>query len=321
MPTIHHEFLHSWATTALTATGVHPPDAELIARCLVDVDLLGVKSHGTRLLRRYVNEYREGLINPRPKIRQVKDAGGIVQYDGDGGAGYLVATVAVDTACEAALEHGIAMASTFNHGHVGSAGIYARRAIDCGLISWCMEGGVDWAPPREPNATIWDAIREPPMCFGVPADPEGPPLVVDMNANLFGGSADVARAISEGFPKAVFGSLGMRFVSTLVGGLSGRQSNVPDRKHKGANRGFQFVAIDPNAIADGAVFRAHVRHVIDESLKLEPIGGTDRAELPGSLEWKRTRKWSENGVPIPDDHAELLEQIASEADIDPPQWL
>ncbi len=321
MPSIHHEFLHSWATTALIATGVHPPDAELIARYLVDVDLRGVKSHGTRLLRRYVNEYREGLINPKPEIRQVKNAGVIVQYDGDGGAGYLVATAAVDTACEAALEHGIALGSTFNHGHVGSAGIYARRAIGHDLISWCMAGGVDWTPPREPNATVWDAAGHPPMCFGVPTDSEGPPLVVDMNANRFGGSAKAGRAISEGFAKAVFGSLGMCFVSTLVAGSSGRNSNVPHHIYRGANRGFLFVAIDPNAIADGAIFRAHVRHVIDESLKLDPIGGTDDAELPGSLEWKRTEKWAEEGIPIPDDHAALLEQIASGADIDPPRWL
>jgi hypothetical protein len=33
---------------------------------------------------------------------------------------------------------GLALCSTCNHGHVGSAGIYARRALGHGLISWCV---------------------------------------------------------------------------------------------------------------------------------------------------------------------------------------
>ena len=40
-------------------------DAAHIARCLVDVDLRGIRSH-TRLVRRYAAELRREQINPAP---------------------------------------------------------------------------------------------------------------------------------------------------------------------------------------------------------------------------------------------------------------
>jgi len=60
------EALHSWSTEVLAALGVSDNDATHIARCLVDVDLRGVRSHGTRQLRRYVKEFRNGLVNTTP---------------------------------------------------------------------------------------------------------------------------------------------------------------------------------------------------------------------------------------------------------------
>ena len=67
-------------------------DAKHIADCLVAVDLRGVVSHGTRQLRRYVKEFQTRQINPCPQIRLVQETPVNAVFDGDGGAGYLVAT-------------------------------------------------------------------------------------------------------------------------------------------------------------------------------------------------------------------------------------
>ncbi|MFC1526509.1 Ldh family oxidoreductase [Candidatus Latescibacterota bacterium] len=322
MPTISQSDLTTWTAGVFVHLGVHPPDASLIARCLVDVDLRGIRSHGTRQLRRYVPEFRDGLISLRPEIQLLKDTGTTVRFDGDGGAGYLVATRAVDLACERAGEHGIALATTRYHGHVGSKGIYARRAGPRGLISWSVAGGgPGWSPPADPEATVWDAMSAPAMCFGIPASEGGPPLVLDMNANQFGGTPRVSEAIAAGFGKSVFGSLGMRFIATLLGGhLAGSGLDLPERQYRGASRGFLFVAIDPGAIEDGQAFRDHVRYVIDETLKLPPIPGTDCPALPGTLEWQRERQWATEGIPLPDDHGSLLDGVAAELGIGPPPW-
>ena len=84
--------LRVWATQVLVHVGVRGEDAACIARCLVDVDLRGIRSHGTRQLRRYVREFKNGQINLEPQIRTLRESDNAVRLDGDGGAGYLVAT-------------------------------------------------------------------------------------------------------------------------------------------------------------------------------------------------------------------------------------
>ena len=322
MSRIDPDTLRTWATDLLRHVGVRDDDAAIIAGYLVDVDLRGIKTHGTRQLRRYVNEYVDGRINPAPEIRVLRDGDSHIRLDGDGGAGYLVATRATDIACDKARHTGLALATTCNHGHVGSAGIYARRALPHGLISWCVAGGNGWRKPGKPGATVWEAMGAPPMCFGVPADDGGPPLVLDMNANQFrAGTEEVQAALAAGFHRSVFGSLGMRFVSTLLAGqLAGALDDGVERTYSAATRGLFFVAIDPDLVGDGAAWRADVRRVLDDSLTLAPIPGTDAAALPGTVEWRRENKWVTAGIPIPDDHRELLEGIAHQLGLEPPPW-
>ena len=322
MARISPDALHHWSTQALVAVGVPTHDAAHIARCLVDVDLRGVRSHGTRQLRRYINEFRDGQINPTPTSRLLRETDNSLRFDGDGGAGYLVATRATDAACDKARGTGLVLASSCNHGHVGSAGIYARRVLHHGLISWSVAGGRSWSLPDEAGATVWDAMKAPPMCFAIPADAGGPPLVLDMNANQFGTAAQAEAAIAAGFGKSVFGSLGMRFVSTLLGGVLAGTVAPQDQPcpFSAATRGFFLLVIDPALVGDADAFRAEVRRVIDTSLSLNPMAGTNAAALPGSLEWQRETTWAASGIPIVDEHRDALETIAMELGLDLPPW-
>ena len=131
-----------------------------------------MKSHGTRQLQKYVRELAGSEINPAPTIRTLKETPSSVRLDGDGGPGYLVAARGVEAACAKAREVGLALCSTTNHGHVGSAGIYARLALEHGLISWCLAGGSDAGIMAEqyrarilakPDHSVWDAMAMPPM--------------------------------------------------------------------------------------------------------------------------------------------------------------
>ena len=156
------DLLRDFTTEVLRKVHLPDGDAALIARYLVDVDLRGVVSHGTRQLQRYVAEFREGRINPHPEIAQVMDAPSMAIFDGDGGAGYLVATRATEAVIEKAQANGIAVACTRNHGHVGSVGIYARLALARDLATFSVEGvslgknrrapmqryGMRWVHPR-----------------------------------------------------------------------------------------------------------------------------------------------------------------------------
>ena len=73
MTQIMPDDLLTWAKDILDQLGVRTDDGSHIAQCLVDVDKRGVNSHGTRLLGRYVAEFRDGLINLAPNIHALRE--------------------------------------------------------------------------------------------------------------------------------------------------------------------------------------------------------------------------------------------------------
>ena len=291
-------------------TGLPDADAHRIAECLVQVDLRGVFSHGTRQIQRYVPEYRTEQLNRQPTINVVRETPSTAILDGDGGIGYLVTTRATEIVIEKAEAQGIAAVATRHHGHVGSEGIYARMALERSLVTFAVAGGSLWEPPSQPDATVWDAMQSPPMCFGIPSA-DGPPLVLDMSANMFRDRSRLAEAV-EHFPEAVFKSLGLKFVSTLLGGMLA--GSVPDGgrqgKFPGANRGFLIVAFRLDSLGDASHFQSEVTRIINASCALTPMPGQESAEVAGSLEWERERDWSIAGIPLGKSHRAPLEAIA-----------
>lgn len=311
--------LRDFATEVLCRVQVPEADAALIARYLVEVDLRGVMTHGTRQLRRYVTEFREGRINPHAEIAQVMDAPAIAVFDGDGGAGYLVATRATEAVIEKAKATGVAVGCTRNHGHVGSAGIYARLALASDLATFCVAGGIAWEKPTRSDATVWDAMYAPPMCFGIPTA-EDPPFVLDMNANMLKDRTKLAQALQT-FPDFIFKSLGMRFTSWLLAGILAGTATPESRTPAflSATRGFVIVAIDMAQLGDLEAYKAEVARILRESRSLKPMPGLTRADVPGSLEWQREQARTQSGIPLTEDHRDLLQRIATELDV-PLPW-
>ncbi len=311
--------LRQFATEVLRQVHVPDRDAALIARYLVEVDLRGVMTHGTRQLRRYVSEFREGRVNPQPEIVQIMDAPSMAIFDGDGGAGYLVATRATEAVIEKAKATGIAVGCTRNHGHVGSAGIYARLALTRDLATFCVAGGIAWEKPARRGATVWDAMSAPPMCFGIPTA-EDPPFVLDMNANMLKDRNKLGEALQT-FPDFIFKSLGMRFTAWLLAGiLAGTATpESSETAFSSATRGFMIVAIDVARLGNLEAYKTEVARILRESRSLNPMPGLARADVPGSLEWHRERARKKSGIPLTEEHLDLLQRIAAELDV-PVPW-
>ncbi len=312
--------LREWTVEIFRRLNLPEEDAKFIAQCLVQVDLRGVFTHGTRQLRRYVREYSRGDLNPRPEIKIVRETGSSTVLDGDGGAGYLVAKRATEILIEKAQAQGIAISSTQFHGHVGSEGIYARMALEHGLINFSVAGGRWWEPPNRPNGTIWDAMRSPPMCFGIPTS-SGPPLVLDMNANFFGkyGREQLEDAMLN-HPGPIFKTMGLRFVSWILGG--GLAGDVEPSKRisafPAANRGFLIVAFSPDTVGSADAFREEVSRILTACRDMQPIKGQSTAETPGSLEWQREQDWAKEGIPMGEEQKKLLEEVAINFSVEVP---
>lgn len=312
--------LHVWTRKILLQMGVPEKDAELVAACLIQVDLRGVFTHGTHRLASYVSQYRNGGLNPRPSVRVVREGPVNVVLDGDGGLGYMVARRGTELMLEKATETGLAVVATRFHGHVGSLGIYARMALERGLVTFSVAGGRDWQVPIEAGENVWDAMKSPPICIGIPSA-SGPPLVIDMSANFFRDRNRLEEAILS-FPEPVIKSLGLKFAATLLGGIlaGGIDEPVGRGDYPGAVRGFLMLALKPDLAGEEERFLNEVTRVISASRELAPMPGQESAEVAGSLEWEREREWVEEGIPLRNGHRKKLEELAEDIGI-PVPWI
>ena len=62
-------------------------DAEGLAGILVDSELRGHPDHGVAALGVLAGFYRDGTLNPRPRVRVLHETDGAILFDGDCGGG------------------------------------------------------------------------------------------------------------------------------------------------------------------------------------------------------------------------------------------
>jgi len=312
------EDLTALTTTLFQRAGVPSDDADLIAKLLIDTDLRGVFSHGTRTVNGYIRQFLEGRLNPKPQIRVLSDELTTAVVDGDGGLGHPAAYQATLLAVAKAKATGVGVATSRNHGHFGSAGKYARMALKQDCVGFCVSGHVVGSSP---DHSVWNSMGNPPMCFAIPGG-SGAPLILDMGTIFFDG-AEHFPALFEQAPAAFFKSIGLAAVSNLLSGVLGGTMlegyNASDRSYPSAGYGAFICAIDIARFVPIDAFKAEVDRILAGIRQMQPFPGYDRADLPGGLEWERERLWTTEGIPLGKDQQQALEQIAAELSV-PVPW-
>jgi len=72
--------------------GMPADDAKTAAEVLVYADIRGIETHGvSNMLRRYVESFGEGGINPTPDPKIIREMPAAATLDSDGGHGLVVA--------------------------------------------------------------------------------------------------------------------------------------------------------------------------------------------------------------------------------------
>ena len=309
--------LLAFATACFEKVGLDHDQAALISRLLVNSDLRGVRSHGTRAVNGYCRRLTEGGLNPQPVIRQVHETPTAVVFDGDGGLGYLPMVRASEGAIAKAKQVGIGMGLVRYIGHYGSAGHYARMCMAQGCIGFSVQGyrdqgryGNDGGGPN-PQAYL-GYFGNPPICFAVPGG-DGPPVVLDAATCIL---ADDQRGpdyetLFSKIPAAFFKSIGYGAVASLMGGgLTGfTLSNETRTKWPAARNGGMVLAIHIDSVVPEALFQAETdRMTRDIEETYTPMPGTDRALLPGAIEEERMQLHRREGVR----YGEMEQQAARE---------
>jgi LDH2 family malate/lactate/ureidoglycolate dehydrogenase len=297
------------------AVGMPDEDAALLAELLVLNDLRGVFSHGTRQAPAYIDHFRAGRLNPRPRPEVVAETAVTLTVTGDGGLGYFPAHLAALRVVAKAKALGLAAAVTRDHGHIGAAGLYAREGLADNLIMYVTSGHQLHLEPGQP---LTDAAGGSPMAFAIPAG-EQPPLVLDFGAmhDLYDSSPHRMQ-LFELSPGLVFRSIGLGAVCQALGGLLAGVPIDPGRAarpYPGANQGALLIALDPGCFLPREAYLREMEEYVTRARQLAPMPGYGGAHLPGGPEWERERLWAESGPPLSLDHLERLEALGQELQV------
>lgn len=337
--------LRAFVGAVLTAEGLPPDDAALVAERMVACDLLGADGHGVFRLPRYVARLRAGGFNPRPRIRSAAEKGATALIDGDNGMGHLVVDRAVSLAGTLARAHGVAWVGTRMSNHAGAAGIHALRLAEDGLIGlYIAVGSANHMAPWGGTELL---LSTNPVAIALPS--AGDPVLLDMATTVaaYGKvklAADRGEQMPEGWmidregnpltdptkteggsllpiggPKGFGLALMFGFLAgTLNGAAFGR--DVIDFNADATsvtNTGQVVIALDPAVFGDPALFRAQVDAVRRDMVGSNRRAGFDDIRLPGERALSERRRREAGGIDVPDPLMKRLTELGALHGLEP----
>ena len=330
---VRHGDLVRTIEDAVAAEGVPTHVGRVEAELMAEADLLGVPSHGVRMLPLVVTGLREGRVTADPRMRIVRDHDAVCVLDGDRGLGRYVSVHAMAQAVERARQYGVGVCVANRLTHWGRAHAYAYRAAMHGMIGICTTNAI-------PNMTGWGS-RQPvvgnnPLAIGVPQDDDDRPIVLDI-AMSQAAVGKIGTYLREG--KAAPGGWGLDASGQPTSDPSAILSSglvLPMGEHKGAGLAlmmevltgalaggflsFEVGQVDGSGLdpegskfflaLDVSKFVEPDRFVERVAALLQSIGervGDDGEFLyPGQRGWETRDRNLVEGVPI---HAQIVEQL------------
>ena len=330
-----YQSLQNAIADVLKQKGIHEDDAKWVAYCLVETESRGVYSHGVHLIGTYMKGLKHKVTNPDAKIEIVSDSPCAVRIDGHSGMGQCVMRDVTDLLIERARQYGCAAASVTHTAHFGAGLIYARRAIDAGMIVTLHCNAPSMLAPFGAKKPYFGTN---PITYGMPAG-KLPPFLLDM-ASSMGAANKLLVFKSEGKPapagwgidrdgnpstdpeeifyhgalspfggvkgSGLAGWVGM--LSTLPCGAAYAPGEVKERNDVGEvpNFGVYMQLTDVSKFMPIDEFRERADEYLGGWLALPPAKEGGRVLYPGYLEEERANTAKQNGI-------ELLE--STEADL------
>jgi LDH2 family malate/lactate/ureidoglycolate dehydrogenase len=313
--------------------GMFAVEADTAAARLVEADLRGIHSHGSRAAPRYLKAMDLGDIDPRGQVLTVTRTPAMAVLDGGRTLGHVAATKAMQMAIEMARGVGTGTVAIKNSQHFGAASVYALMAAQAGMIGYCTTSTA--GPTVAAYGSRAPATANNALAWGVPVR-TGAPFILDMacavsswgkvhSQILYGGQIPGGWALdAEGNPtidpaaaKILLPAAGARgyglalLCSVLAGPLVG--GKMPIHKTRGVEQeGSEhfFYAIDITKFGDPDAFYDELEQSLAEIRALPPAKGFDKVRVPGELEWERAELWRGQGIPLHRDHLRDLAEIA-----------
>jgi len=325
------EDMHATVTDIFLKMGMPADDADQAAEVLVYADVRGIESHGvSNMLRRYVESFGEGGINPNPKPTIVREMPAAAMLDCDGGHGLVVGPQAMEMAIERAKTYGIGTVTANNGRHFGAAAYHAAMALKHNMIGLAMTTGgmqvvpVDGSKPMfglNPIAIALPTRGEAPFIFDASmssvagnkialAKRLGVDVAPNWITNADGSPIDSAQPVPDNYFMLPTGgsrengshkgsSLGI-WVEVMCSML-GASGAGPNRRGGASHH---FIAYNIEAFTDLESFLDDMDEYMSEIKNTPPIPGAERVVYAGLPEHEEEIERRENGIPY---HPEVID--------------
>ena len=282
-------------------------DAEGLAGLLVDSELRGHPGHGVAALEVLASLYRDGKLNPRPRVRVLQETDGAILLDGDRGCGPRAPTRAMRWCIERARERKGMAAAAVRDWQLLVAGPYARLAAEAGLIGFACTNYIPLVAPPGGRTAV---LGTNPLAYGLPAH-RHLPVVLDVATTV--SSMQTVRLAAQrdrpvpagvilegglmaplGHPHAPHKGFGLAlFVDALAGVLSG--AGFAGGVDGGAPGNFLW-ALDVEAFLPRREFLARMDAQIDQIKQGDRLPGFDALEVPGERSQRRYLELTTRGA-------------------------
>ena len=315
------------------------------ADVLTWASLRGVDTHGIRnLVPYYVNNIRNGQIDPRAVLSIEQETDGAARANGGSGLGLAGAASGMRLAIEKAESHGIGMVAIHNMHHLGPAGYYAQLALRHGMLGFCTTGhffGSGHEVGVAPLNGMTPMFSTNPISFAAPCRTNAP-FVLDMSTavttvNRIEMIGQSGQAIPAGWAKDALGqptcdpeaakvlyplggdietgghkgiglSMMVAILSSVLSGGWSKLQKGDDYDQPTMGHFFAAVRIDQFMPVD--TFTSAMDAFVDSILNCAPVDGQRRIHYPGSQEHATSEERTANGIPVESRLFDELRQLA-----------
>ncbi len=338
--------LTTFATDLLVAAGMTSPRAAVVARILVEGDLMGHTTHGLQLLGPYLKSIEKGglLLDGEPEVISSRPVAEV--WDGKNLPGPWLVERAFDTAADMAVTFGTGTVVIRRCHHIACLAAYLRPIAERNLIGMLISSDPanSTVAPHGGNSPVYSP-NPIAACFPTNGDPVI--LDISMSSTTVGLSMRSKKAgrklphpwvkdpegrVSDD-PSVVFAdppgsilplggldsghkgyALGL-LVEALTAGLAGygRADGTTDW---GATVYVQVQ--DLEAFSGAAAFKRESSWLADACRKSTTVPGDDQVRLPGEAGLARRRAALKDGVVLFPGIMEMLNEWAEKFAIVPP---
>ena len=343
---IQVEDCEAFIASILTKLGTSSEISSRWAQLLVEASLLGVESHGIRMLERYVRHIEGGGINLLAKAKIISDNGPCVVIDARYGLGHITADDATRLAIGRAKQNGISCVTVKNSNHIGACGLYSRQVAlsDCVAVctTTCRAAMAPWGGKTAllgNNAIAVSAPIEnkPPFLFDIATGMTAMGKITsakDKNKDIPNSWAlDSNGKVTTDPSAATLGSLlpvgghkgyGLAMAieilsSFLSGGLfSSEVESWIQQVKKPTGASFTVIVIDIGAFTNIADYKTRMSNWVTLLTSSETRDGFERIYYPGQKEAEDYEHRLKHGILLKPEVCEMFERLASRFNIKKP---